>query len=61
MIAEDLYAEDEHPTPDQFGWSVWFAVLWNSTRRHPVKSGRTWFWRRVVRFLREHEPEAFDE
>lgn len=55
MTMEDFWDKADHPTGQQRMWGGVFVTFWNVVNLHAIGSGRTWFWKRVIRFIEKED------
>ncbi len=54
-VMEEFWDEKDYPTRLQRIWADAFVALWNVVDNHAIGSGKTWFWKRVIRFIERED------
>lgn len=55
MPRAEFWEPDEHPTPIQEMWAEMFLGVWRSVHFSGAKTGKTYFLKRVVRYIEEND------
>lgn len=56
-MSKELFGQTtSQPTPQQRLWGDLFLGVWYLVQATGAGSGKTWFWRQVIRFIETQEP-----